>query len=184
MHKKQIALLAAATLLLSCLAVRGIGEGGSKAAGSDDNSAVLSGLPTTMQLQMADTDGKAPIRELAESDVLAAENGKLRLYVNRTTANIKVVNRETGYVWSSTVEGEEELSTLSKSWKQFAKSIVVGDFIAATSGSVKRMSMADSGDGAPVSQILTTVWLSRRHSAMRPPPAGWKSHWKRMDSKW
>lgn len=150
MHKKQIALLAAATLLLSCLAVKGIGEGGSKAAGSDDNSAVLSGLPTTMQLQMADTDGKAPIRELAESDVLAAENGKLRLYVNRTTANIKVVNRETGYVWSSTVEGEEELSTLSKSWKQFAKSIVVGDFIAATSGSVKRMSMADSGDGAPV----------------------------------
>lgn len=150
MRKKQLALLAAATLLLSCLAVKGIGEGDSKAAGSDDNSMVLSGLPTTMQLQMADTDSKASIRELTDSDKLVAENDKLRLYVNRTTANIKVVNLETGYVWSSTVENEEELSTLSKSWKQFAKSIVVGDFIAATSGSVKRMSMADSGDGAPV----------------------------------
>ncbi|HJD23144.1 MAG TPA: hypothetical protein H9694_03250 [Firmicutes bacterium] len=151
MRKKTTAVLAAAALLLSCLALHGIGEDSQDtAAAADDAAPTLSGLPTTMQLQMADTDGKAPIEPLGENDELVAENESLRLYVDRTTANIKVINRQTGYVWSSTVSGEEELDTLSNSWQQFARSVVVGDFIASASGSVRRMSMEDEGDGAPV----------------------------------
>ena len=71
-----------------------------------------------------------------EGYTLAAENEKLALYVKEEIAGIRVVNKESGYVWGA-LENEDP-ENLNNTWGAFAQSIVSISYMDAT-GAAKQM---------------------------------------------
>lgn len=59
---------------------------------------------------------------------LAAENEMTALYVEESSLAVKVVNKETEYVWSSTIDNIEE-ENLNETWQKFVQSAVSIDLI-------------------------------------------------------
>lgn len=74
---------------------------------------------------MTEVDSQNP--SLARFE-LAAENDALSLYVEESTLAIKIVNNETGFIWSSTLDEIEE-ENLNETWQKFVQSAVSIDFI-------------------------------------------------------
>jgi hypothetical protein len=68
-------------------------------------------------------EGTKPLPEYKlEGYTLAAENDKLALYVKEEIAGIRVVNKESGYVWGA-LENEDP-DDLNDTWGAFAQSVV------------------------------------------------------------
>ena len=67
---------------------------------------------------------------------LACENEKLALYVKEDVATIRVLNKESGYVWGA-LENEDP-DNLNKTWGSFAQSVVSISYIDST-GATKQI---------------------------------------------
>ena len=67
---------------------------------------------------------------------LAAENDCLALYIKEETASIRVVNKESGYVWGA-LENEDP-ENLNNTWVAFAQSVVSISYMDS-SGAIKQM---------------------------------------------
>ena len=65
-----------------------------------------------------------------------AENDKLALYVKEEIASIRVVNKESGYVWGA-LENEDP-ENLNQTWASFAQSVVSIDYMDST-GAIKQI---------------------------------------------
>ncbi|MBC1232618.1 DUF5696 domain-containing protein [Listeria booriae] len=74
---------------------------------------------------------------------MVAENANLALYVHPKTLAIKVQNRVSGYVWSSTLDGMSQYR-LNQSWKDFVDSAITMDYLNAQ-GKKKRESLTANG---------------------------------------
>lgn len=74
---------------------------------------------------LSEVDSQNPSLDRFE---LAAENDALSLYVEESTLAIKIVNNETGFIWSSTLDDIEE-ENLNETWQKFVQSAVSVDFI-------------------------------------------------------
>ncbi|KGL41271.1 hypothetical protein DUK53_06380 [Listeria sp. SHR_NRA_18] len=72
-----------------------------------------------------------------------AENANLALYVHPDSLAIKVRNRASGYVWSSTLDGMSQYR-LNQSWKDFVDSAITMDYLNAQ-GKKKRESLTANG---------------------------------------
>lgn len=57
-----------------------------------------------------------------------ADNENLVLYVNQKSLAIKVKNKKTGYIWSSTIDGMEKYK-LNQNWKDFIDSAVTIEYL-------------------------------------------------------
>ena len=69
-----------------------------------------------------------------------AENDKLALYIKEEIAGIRVVNKESGYVWGS-LENEDP-ENLNNTWGAFAQSIVSISYMDIT-GTIKQIGAGD-----------------------------------------
>lgn len=66
------------------------------------------------------TDSNTINKNIPESYKKVCENDSLELYLNEETLGIKVKNKITNYVWSSTIDEDKE--ELNDTWKDFSKS--------------------------------------------------------------
>lgn len=89
---------------------------------------------------------QAPI---PESYKMVCENNNLKLYLNKETLGIKVENKKTGYVWSSTIDVEEE--SLNQIWQGIADSAVTVEFMNEK-GKVERLSISNSKPSVKVNK--------------------------------
>ena len=79
-------------------------------------------------------EGTKPIPEYKlEGYTLVAENDKLALYVKEEVAGIRVVNKESGYVWGA-LENEDP-EDLNHTWASFAQSVVSISYMDSTGAS-------------------------------------------------
>lgn len=62
---------------------------------------------------------------------LAAENDSLALYVEEESLAIKIMNKETDFIWSSTIDNIEE-ENLNETWQNFARSALSVDYLNRT----------------------------------------------------
>ena len=68
-------------------------------------------------------EGTKPLPEYKlEGYTLVAENQKLALYVKEAVASIRVVNKESGFVWGALESDDPE--NLNQTWESFAQSVV------------------------------------------------------------
>ena len=82
-------------------------------------------------------EGTKPLPEYQlEGYTLVAENDQLALYVKEEIAGIRVVNKESGYVWGA-LENEDP-EDLNDTWGSFAQSIVSISYMDAT-GALKQV---------------------------------------------
>lgn len=82
-------------------------------------------------------EGTKPLPEYnLEGFTLVAENDKLGLYVKEDIASIRVVNKESGYVWGA-LENEDP-DNLNDIWAAFAQSVVSISYMDST-GSIKQI---------------------------------------------
>ena len=82
-------------------------------------------------------DGTKPLPEYKlEGFTLVEENDKLALYVKEDIASIRVVNKESGYVWGALEE--ENPDNLNKTWEAFAQSVVSIAYMDST-GAIKQI---------------------------------------------
>ncbi len=82
-------------------------------------------------------DGTKPIPEYKlDGFTMVAENEKLALYVKEEIASIRVVNKESGYVWGA-LENEDP-DNLNQTWTSFAQSVVSIAYMDST-GAVKQI---------------------------------------------
>lgn len=76
-------------------------------------------------------EGTKPLPEYKlEGYTLVAENENLALYIKEEIAGIRVVNKESGYVWG-TLENEDP-ENLNNTWAAFAQSVVSISYMDAT----------------------------------------------------
>ena len=87
---------------------------------------------------------QAPI---PESYKAVCENNNFKLYLNEETLGIKIENKNNGYVWSSTIDVEEE--GLNQVWQGIAESAVTVEFMNEK-GKVERVSVSN---GKPLIKI-------------------------------
>lgn len=82
-------------------------------------------------------EGTKPLPEYKlDGYTLVAENDKLALYLKEEIASIRVVNKESGYVWGA-LENEDP-DNLNHTWASFAQSVVSISYMDST-GSVKQI---------------------------------------------
>ena len=78
-------------------------------------------------------EGTKPLPEYQlEGYTLVAENDKLALYVKEKIAGIRVVNKESGFVWGA-LENEDP-DNLNNTWSAFAQSVVSISYMDSTGG--------------------------------------------------
>lgn len=75
----------------------------------------------------------------------AAENENLVLYVNQDSLAIKVKNKKTGYIWSSTIDNMENFK-LNKSWQQFIDSAITIEYLNRQGKLVKESITTNDSD--------------------------------------
>lgn len=86
-------------------------------------------------------EGTKPLPEYRlEGYTLVAENEKLALYIKEEIAGIRVVNKESGYVWG-TLENEDP-ENLNNTWGTFAQSVVSISYMDIT-GTIKQIGAGD-----------------------------------------
>lgn len=86
-------------------------------------------------------EGTKPLPEYKlEGYTLVAENDKLALYIKEEIAGIRVVNKQSGYVWGA-LENEDPES-LNNTWSAFAQSVVSISYMDST-GAIKQMGAGD-----------------------------------------
>ena len=82
-------------------------------------------------------EGTKPLPEYSlEGYTLVTENEKLALYVKEEIASIRVLNKESGYVWGA-LENEDP-ENLNNTWSSFAQSIVSISYMDET-GALKQI---------------------------------------------
>lgn len=82
-------------------------------------------------------EGTKPLPEYKlEGYTLVAENDRLALYLKEEIAGIRVVNKESGYVWGA-LENEDP-ENLNATWASFAQSVVSIAYMDAT-GAIKQI---------------------------------------------
>lgn len=78
---------------------------------------------------------KAAVQEPAAQEIpedlytLVGENGNFRLYANPETAAFKVLDKRSGYVWSSNLDEVTEEDDLNRTWTAFAQSGISIDYL-------------------------------------------------------
>lgn len=77
---------------------------------------------------------------ISDSYEKVCENEKLELYLNEKTLGLKVKNKETGYVWSSTIDEEQE--GLNQIWQGIADSGITIEFMNEK-GKVEKSSISN-----------------------------------------
>lgn len=83
-----------------------------------------------------EAEGTKPLPEYKlDGYTMVAENDKLALYVKEEIASIRVLNKESGYVWGA-LENEDP-ENLNNTWSSFAQSIVSISYMDET-GAIKQ----------------------------------------------
>lgn len=116
------------------------------------NSRQTTGMETShasVQLEQAIPDTFEPV----------AENDLFQLYLDKTTLAFKVVDRRSGYVWSSNLDEKLPEDRLNKAWTAFARSGVSIDYIDQAAVS-KRVSITNSNTSIQVTNINQGVRVS------------------------
>lgn len=68
-------------------------------------------------------------QSIPDSYTFVAENDLFQLYVNKTALSFKVVDKRSGYIWSSNLDEKIAGDRLNKTWTAFAQSGVSIDYI-------------------------------------------------------
>ena len=121
--------------------------------GTQSTAAAPVGTFADVELVRADVTGEAPIRELTAADEKVAETDKLALYLDREAFGLKVLNKESGYVWRSILP-DDELEGLSATWQQFAQSMLVADILNISSSVSSQV--PSKAEGVPAPEITLT----------------------------
>lgn len=88
-------------------------------------------------------EGTKPLPQYPKDGyTLVAENDKLALYIKEEIAGIRVVNKESGFVWGA-LENEDP-ENLNNTWSAFAQSVVSISYMDAT-GSLKQIGAGGKG---------------------------------------
>lgn len=110
-RKRIMAVLLAAGMLIS-VPIQAAAETAEKDMWKDSN----------LYTHVDDFSGNHSTEMTTDGYVEIASNDKLELYVREESASIRVVDRESGYVWGALKEDQPE--NLNKSWSSFGNSIV------------------------------------------------------------
>lgn len=84
---------------------------------------------------------------LEPEDKPVCENEYLGIYLNKTAGVMKLLSKETGYIWTTAGQNKEGMSP---DWERFSSSLAVMDFITS-GGSIKRSPSATDGGGTEFS---------------------------------
>ena len=95
--------------------------------------------------------------QLEVQDKLIAENDNLALYLYESKFRIKVLNKKTGYIWSSALTDEMTIG-MNDEWKNNAQSFMILDYMNS-SGAVKRCALAKSKK-APVIKTVDNGFIA------------------------
>ncbi|MBQ8804049.1 MAG: hypothetical protein IJZ53_10465 [Tyzzerella sp.] len=135
--KRIVALCMAGVMLFT------VGCGGSKATTSDyEVTEALLGDVDVEQLssnrftQLEPAGDKALPQYKLDGFTLVTENEKLALYVKEDTASIRVLNKESGFVWGALEVEDPE--NLNDTWGSFAQSVVSISYMDST-GATKQI---------------------------------------------
>ena len=133
---KRITALALAGVMLVSTAC-----GKSKADDYEITEALLGNVDveqlSSNRFTQLEPDGTKPLPEYKlDGYTLVAENDKLALYVKEEIATIRVLNKESGYVWGALEEEDPE--NLNNIWGSFAQSVVSIMYMDAT-GATKQI---------------------------------------------
>ena len=133
---KRIAVLAIACLMLFTSACR---------ANITDDYVISEALLGNVEIEQLSSnrftqlepEGTKPIPEYKlDGFTMVTENDKLALYLKEDIASIRVVNKESGYVWGA-LESEDP-DNLNQTWESFAQSVVSIAYMDST-GSIKQI---------------------------------------------
>ena len=81
------------------------------------------------QVRPASAQQGAPRREVPGSYDLAAENETFQLYVDKAALAFKVLDKRSGYLWSSNLDEVTKEDKLNKTWTAFARSGISIDYL-------------------------------------------------------
>lgn len=134
-RKRILALAVAAIMLLSC------GCGANIADDYTVTEALLGNVEveqlSSNRFTQLEPEGTKPLPEYSlEGFTLVAENSVLALYVKEEIASIRIVNKESGYVWGA-LENEDP-ENLNDTWGAFAQSVVSIAYMDS-SGAIKQV---------------------------------------------
>jgi hypothetical protein len=101
--------------------------------------------------------GAAPLSsprpdDIPESYDLVAENTTFQLYVSAETLAFKLVDKRSGYIWSSNLDERAENDRLNKTWTAFAQSGISIDYLDQKANS-KRASISNAEHSLEVQPI-------------------------------
>jgi hypothetical protein len=113
-------------------------------------------VPATSVNQFADlatVDTNWHINQtIPDSYELIAENTLFQLYVNKDTLAFKVVDKRSGYVWSSNLDEKQEGDRLNKTWTAFAQSGISIDYLDQKATS-KRASITNTNKAIDIASV-------------------------------
>lgn len=115
---KKIKILLAGFLTVSCLMAFNLNNTGRA------DSLTLAQNETKNISLLAEAGAAANIEEGYNK---VAENDALELYVKEANLGLKIKNKATGYVWSSTLDAKDE--NLNNTWQAFAESAVTVEYV-------------------------------------------------------
>lgn len=142
MSKKVISMILAAAMLCSIVTTAVCAE---DVAGTDTVQETAS-VPDAGAAQVSNIPLTDDMREFASpyqlevQDKLIAENENLALYLYESKLRIKVLNKKTGYIWSSALTNDMTIG-MNEEWKNNAQSFMILDYMNS-SGAVKRCALA------------------------------------------
>lgn len=94
--------------------------------------------------------------DIPESYDMVAENTTFQLYVNTETLAFKVMDKRSGYIWSSNLDERLEDDRLNKSWTAFAQSGLSIDSLDQKANS-KRLSLTNAEHTLEVQPIANGI---------------------------
>lgn len=84
---------------------------------------------TSNQFTQPEKEAESPDADITlEGYERIAENSNLALYVETESLALKIVNKETGYIWSSGLEPDREYN-LNDTWRQIAQSALTIEYV-------------------------------------------------------
>lgn len=110
---------------------------------NDKKSEVLANNDKSTRVEANNSSLLANPNSSSSSDITdgyykIAENENLELYVNNSNLGLKIKNKTTGYVWSSTLDTRDKI--LNQTWQDFAQSAVTIEYMDDTN-KVRQISM-------------------------------------------
>lgn len=160
MHKKLLLCLTALMLIIQPMLF---------AAAETNNDAQMQTQKYTSN-KYTQVDGKDEPITSANSSLAgfeqAAESEKLVLFVNPKSLAIKVQNKATGYIWSSTIDSMDNFK-LNQSWKDFVESAITIEYLnrqgklakesITTNDSTVKIERKDNGFTASISFMQAKI---------------------------